>query len=294
MRNDRFENFNRQRDIPQNYPVPANLGCGTLTGSGPQAGRAPARPRSAALRRIDLRPCAARRHRQPLKADARRRQGAGMFEVRIHGRGGQGVVTAAEMLSVAAFLEGKHAQAFPSFGSERTGARVVAFCRIATRKSGCGADPNPRRPDRQDPTSFMRSTHRGVEKRRLPDRQHGAGAVRHSSRRRCRPAAGRARGPCPRPSWRSNSSAAPRDTALLGAFAAEVGIVSLESLLEAIRRAFPGTVGKPMSRPPRRRTPWWPPGPRPENLKRRFVARCSSRSKAPRRWRARSRSAGRK
>lgn len=53
-----------------------------------------------------------------------------MFQVRIHGRGGQGVVTAAEMLSVAAFLGGKHAQAFPSFGSERTGAPVVAFCRI--------------------------------------------------------------------------------------------------------------------------------------------------------------------
>jgi pyruvate ferredoxin oxidoreductase gamma subunit len=53
-----------------------------------------------------------------------------MFQVRFHGRGGQGVVTAAEVLSVAAFLEGKHAQAFPSFGSERTGAPVVAFCRI--------------------------------------------------------------------------------------------------------------------------------------------------------------------
>ena len=53
-----------------------------------------------------------------------------MFQVRIHGRGGQGVVTAAELLSVAAFREGRHAQAFPSFGSERTGAPVVAFCRI--------------------------------------------------------------------------------------------------------------------------------------------------------------------
>jgi len=53
-----------------------------------------------------------------------------MFQVRIHGRGGQGVVTAAEMLSVAAFAEGRHAQAFPSFGSERMGAPVVAFCRI--------------------------------------------------------------------------------------------------------------------------------------------------------------------
>jgi pyruvate ferredoxin oxidoreductase gamma subunit len=53
-----------------------------------------------------------------------------MFQVRIHGRGGQGAVTAAELLSVAAFLEGKHAQAFPSFGPERSGAPVVAFCRI--------------------------------------------------------------------------------------------------------------------------------------------------------------------
>lgn len=57
-----------------------------------------------------------------------------MFEVRIHGRGGQGVVTAAELLSHAAFAEGRHAQAFPSFGSERTGAPVVAFCRIAEQQ----------------------------------------------------------------------------------------------------------------------------------------------------------------
>src|SRR5271157_695498 len=57
-----------------------------------------------------------------------------MFQVRFHGRGGQGVVTAAELLSVAAFLEDKHAQAFPSFGSERTGAPVVAFCRISDKE----------------------------------------------------------------------------------------------------------------------------------------------------------------
>jgi pyruvate ferredoxin oxidoreductase gamma subunit len=53
-----------------------------------------------------------------------------MFQVRFHGRGGQGVVTAAELLSVAAFAEGRHAQAFPSFGSERTGAPVLSFCRV--------------------------------------------------------------------------------------------------------------------------------------------------------------------
>ncbi len=57
-----------------------------------------------------------------------------MFQVRIHGRGGQGVVTAAEMLSIAAFPEGRYAQAFPSFGSERTGAPVVAFCRLDDRE----------------------------------------------------------------------------------------------------------------------------------------------------------------
>jgi pyruvate ferredoxin oxidoreductase gamma subunit len=53
-----------------------------------------------------------------------------MFQVRIHGRGGQGVVSGAELLSVAAFLEDRHAQAFPSFGSERMGAPVMAFCRV--------------------------------------------------------------------------------------------------------------------------------------------------------------------
>jgi pyruvate ferredoxin oxidoreductase gamma subunit len=56
-----------------------------------------------------------------------------MMQVRIHGRGGQGVVTAAELLSMAAFEDGKHAQAFPSFGSERMGAPVMAFCRIDKR-----------------------------------------------------------------------------------------------------------------------------------------------------------------
>src|ERR1700760_112663 len=53
-----------------------------------------------------------------------------MFQVRFHGRGGQGVVTAAELLASAAFGEDRYAQAFPSFGSERMGAPVMSFCRI--------------------------------------------------------------------------------------------------------------------------------------------------------------------
>ena len=53
-----------------------------------------------------------------------------MIEIRFHGRGGQGAVTSAELLALAAIGEGKYAQAFPSFGPERRGAPVVAFCRI--------------------------------------------------------------------------------------------------------------------------------------------------------------------
>jgi len=58
----------------------------------------------------------------------------GMIEIRIHGRGGQGNVAAAELLSIAAFKDGKFAQAFPSFGAERIGAPVQAFVRIDDKK----------------------------------------------------------------------------------------------------------------------------------------------------------------
>ena len=57
-----------------------------------------------------------------------------MIEIRIHGRGGQGNVAAAELLSIAAFQDGKFAQAFPSFGAERIGAPVQAFVRIDDKK----------------------------------------------------------------------------------------------------------------------------------------------------------------
>lgn len=53
-----------------------------------------------------------------------------MIEIRFHGRGGQGAVTAANILASAAFKEGKYVQAFPFFGVERRGAPVTAFTRI--------------------------------------------------------------------------------------------------------------------------------------------------------------------
>jgi pyruvate ferredoxin oxidoreductase gamma subunit len=52
-------------------------------------------------------------------------------EIRIHGRGGQGNVTASEFLAEAAFADGLYAQAFPMFGSERHGAPVIAYVRIS-------------------------------------------------------------------------------------------------------------------------------------------------------------------
>jgi len=55
-------------------------------------------------------------------------------ELRIHGRGGQGSVTAAELIATAAFENGVFAQAFPAFGVERRGAPVQAFVRFADRK----------------------------------------------------------------------------------------------------------------------------------------------------------------
>jgi len=55
-------------------------------------------------------------------------------EIRWHGRGGQGVVTASRMLAQAALLEGKSVQAFPEFGPERTGAPILGFTRISDER----------------------------------------------------------------------------------------------------------------------------------------------------------------
>ncbi len=57
-----------------------------------------------------------------------------MIQVRIHGRGGQGVVSASQIMSVAAFHQGRFSQSFPSFGSERMGAPVKAYVRFDDRE----------------------------------------------------------------------------------------------------------------------------------------------------------------
>jgi pyruvate ferredoxin oxidoreductase gamma subunit len=170
-----------------------------------------------------------------------------MFQVRIHGRGGQGVVTAAEMLSVAAFIEGKHAQAFPSFGSERMGAPVVAFCRISDREIRLREPIQT--PDAlivQDVTLFkalnvleglsedgylLANTSKGfadIHQEATVARLHAGHAQTVGATELALTHVGR---PSP-------------NTALLGAFTAFVNVVSLESVLKAIRETFPGKVGE--------------------------------------------------
>ena len=54
-----------------------------------------------------------------------------MIEVRLHGRGGQGVVSAGRLIAEAAISEGKYAQAFPEFGAERSGAPIASYARVS-------------------------------------------------------------------------------------------------------------------------------------------------------------------
>ena len=170
-----------------------------------------------------------------------------MFQVRIHGRGGQGVVTAAEMLSIAAFLEGRHAQAFPSFGSERTGAPVVAFCRMDDKEIRL-REP-VLEPDAliiQDPTllhqvdlfgGLARDGYVLINTSRSFD-ELGVGELARSLR---------AERLCTVPATELALKHVGRplpNAALLGGFAAIAGRITLASVAAAIREKFSGRVAE--------------------------------------------------
>jgi pyruvate ferredoxin oxidoreductase gamma subunit len=55
------------------------------------------------------------------------------IEIRWHGRGGQGAVTASKLLAQAALVEGKHFQGMPDYGAERMGAPIKAFTRVSSQ-----------------------------------------------------------------------------------------------------------------------------------------------------------------
>ncbi|MBP9147790.1 MAG: 2-oxoacid:acceptor oxidoreductase family protein [Rhodoferax sp.] len=170
-----------------------------------------------------------------------------MFQVRIHGRGGQGVVTGAEMMSIAAFLGGKHAQAFPSFGSERTGAPVVAFCRMDDKEIRL-REPIMQ-PDAiiiQDPTLLHQvdvfgglkkdgfiliNTTRSFEEMGLGDFVKGFRPERLLTVPASELAMKHVGRPVP-------------NVPLLGAFAALGGLISLDAVQKAIDQKFKGAVAK--------------------------------------------------
>ena len=67
-----------------------------------------------------------------------------MKEIRIHARAGQGAITTARILAMAAFEQGRYALAFPHFGAERMGAPMNAFVRLDDQKVGLAAASTPR------------------------------------------------------------------------------------------------------------------------------------------------------
>ncbi len=157
-----------------------------------------------------------------------------MFEVRLHGRGGQGVVTAAELLSVAAFRDGHEAQAFPSFGSERMAAPVVSFCRVADapiRLREPITDPDAVFAGLVADGFVLINSSRSVDDLGLADLTSG-----------CKP--GRiVTVPATELARRHTGRPLP-NVCILGAFAALTGAVTLASIETAVRARFRGPVAE--------------------------------------------------
>ncbi len=157
------------------------------------------------------------------------------------------MVTAAEMLSIAAFLEGRHAQAFPSFGSERMGAPVISYCRIDDKEIRLREPIGE--PDAviiQDPTLLLsQPVFAGVKKTGYLMLNSGKTVAElgltdfvkdfPSERVALLDATGLALKHVGRPV---------PNAALLGMFAAVTGQIKLESVAAAVREKFPGAVGE--------------------------------------------------
>lgn len=164
-----------------------------------------------------------------------------MRELRIHGRGGQGSVIASKLLAVAFFLEGREVQSFPMFGVERRGAPVTAFLRVADAPIHLRCEIlepddliilDPTLIGATDVTSGLKvggsilinsdrapEDYAGLlEHFRVATVDAGGIAVRHGLGSKTQPIV---------------------NTALLGAFAADSGLVRLESVCEAIRSEVP-------------------------------------------------------
>ncbi len=156
-------------------------------------------------------------------------------EIRIHGRGGQGAVTTAELIAVAAFKDGKFSQAVPKFGPERRGSPVEAYCRISKEFITL-------RTLVYDPDCVMVLDDSLVHAVDITQGLAKGGAILVNSDAKKQFG-----------SFRTYTIDATRiamdalgrpivNTVMLGAFAKATNLVSLESLLEAIGERFEGAV----------------------------------------------------
>lgn len=165
-----------------------------------------------------------------------------LVEIRFHGRGGQGAVTAANLLADAAVREGKYAQAFPYFGAERRGAPVVAFARISD-------EPIETHSRIENPDIVVVLDPRLFELAPVTEGLKENGLIIANAKEKP-PIEG------PYEIYCVDATAIALDlglvvsgwpvvnTVMLGAFSKATGLVGLESVVEAVKARFPGKLGE--------------------------------------------------
>ncbi len=164
-----------------------------------------------------------------------------MIEIRFHGRGGQGSVVASRILATSIFLDGKYSQSFPAFGVERRGAPVTAFLR---------ADDKPIRirTEIYEPDHIVILDSLLVDQVPLADGLKKEGIVIINSNKKPGEFSDKFKGfhvatvPAGKIAikYHLGSSQSPIvNTAILGAVAKVLGIVSMESLIEGIKTDVP-------------------------------------------------------
>ena len=162
-------------------------------------------------------------------------------EIRIHGRGGQGVVTAAELIAFAAFEDGKFATAFPAFGTERMGAPVQSFVRISSLPIRDRSQiQNPDIVIIQDPTLIGTiNLTRGLKEDGLvlidTEKDSTEVGLDFTGTILTVPASKIAMEKIGRPI---------QNTTLVGALAGATGLISWESVKKSILERFAGTIGE--------------------------------------------------
>jgi len=165
-----------------------------------------------------------------------------MLEIRFHGRGGQGAVKASDILAIAAFNEGKRVQAFPFFGVERRGAPVTAFTRISDDEIRIHSyiyepdvlvvlDPTligavPLTEGLKPNGKIIINTERESEHFSFPDAENPVVSTVGCSAIALKYGLG-------------SQSAPIVNTAILGAVAKATGLVSIKSIMDAIKERIP-------------------------------------------------------